>query len=404
VLPESAVPLEIVSNDELVASHEGLFDATRHNIRQSTRLIRVQLPAGRSYATGDHLAIFARNPKHHVDRAIERLGVPGAAQLVLSGASGRFRHLPLGRTVTVRQLLTDFVEIQDALPKRALEAAVAATRCPHTKASLEAMAGDGWAETSESRISLLGLLLKFPAIEMELEQFVELSSAIAPRFYSIASSPMVSPEVADLVVGTMKAPAWSGVGEHQGFASSHMRDLEPGEPVFGFVRSPNPPFAPPADASVPMILIGPGTGFAPFRGFLQERERQQQQGVATGPIHLFYGLKHPDHDWLCRDEMARWEASGLITLHLAQSAVADYPHRYVQHAIGAASDTIWPLIAANAQIYVCGDGRNMAPAVREALIDMAEAKTGQSRDAASDWLESLIDAGRYHQDVYGFGK
>jgi cytochrome P450 / NADPH-cytochrome P450 reductase len=404
VLPESAVPLEIVSNDELVGSPDGLFDTTQHNIRQSTRLIRVRLPAECRYATGDHLAIFARNPKDHVDRAIDRLGVPGAAQLVLSGASGRFRHLPLGRTVTVRQLLTDFVEIQDALPKRALEAAIAATRCPHTKTTLEGMAGDGWAETSESRLSLLGLLLKFPAIEMELEQFVELSSAIAPRFYSIASSPMVSPDVADLVVGTIKAPAWSGVGEHQGFASSHMRDLEPGEPVFGFVRSPNPPFAPPVDAGVPMILIGPGTGFAPFRGFLQERERQQQQGVATGPIHLFYGLKHPDHDWLCRDEMARWETSGLITLHLAQSAVADYPHRYVQHAIAAASDTVWPLIADNAQIYVCGDGRNMAPAVREALIDMAEAKTGQSRDAASDWLESLIDAGRYHQDVYGFGK
>jgi cytochrome P450 / NADPH-cytochrome P450 reductase len=152
-----------------------------------------------------------------------------------------------------------------------------------------------------------------------------------------------------------------------------------------------------------MILIGPGTGFAPFRGFLQERERQRSNGVATGPIHVFYGLKHPDHDWLCRDEMERWEADGLATIHLAQSAVAGQPD-YVQHVLANEADTVWPLIEAGANIYVCGDGRNMAPAVRETLIDIAEAKTEQGRDAASAWLEGLIDTGRYHQDVYGFGK
>ena len=391
VLPDQAVPLEIVSNEELITPME------LERPRASTRLIRVRLPEGITYRTGDHLAIYARNPKAQVDLAIERLGVPGAMQLVLSGASGRFRHLPLGRTVTVRQLLTDFVEIQDPLPRRALDAAIASTRCPDTLAKMKAL---DWDKVQASRISLLGLLVKYPAIEMELEQFVELSAAIQPRFYSIASSPSLEPGVADLIVGTIRAPAWSGVGEHQGFASGHMRDLEAGESVFGYVRAPNPPFAPPADGSVPMILIGPGTGFAPFRGFLQEREAKR----GGGPIHLFYGLKHPDHDWLCREEMDRWSAEGLVTLHLAQSAVEGYPYRYVQHAILAASDRLWPLLEADAQVFVCGDGKQMAPAVREALIDLCEAQTGVDRDAASAWLEGLIDAGRYHQDVYGFGK
>lgn len=404
VLPDQAVPLEIVSNVELIRPADGLFDTGNKAPRSSTRLIRVKLPKGVRYATGDHIAIYAKNPKPQVDIAIERLGVPGAMQLVLSGASGRFRHLPLGRTVTVRQLLTDFVELQDPLPKRAVDAALAVTRCPHTRAELEAMNGEGWQAVAESRLSLLGLLVKYPAIEMELEQFVELSSAIAPRFYSIASSPLVSPDTADLIVGTMRAPAWSGVGEHQGFASSHMRDLAPGDAVFGYVRAPNPPFAPPADASVPMILVGPGTGFAPFRGFLQEREAQRANGVATGPIHLFFGSKHPEHDWLCRDEMERWATNGLTTLHLAHSALDGHPHAYVQHALAAAADSLWPLLKAGAQIFVCGDGRNMAPAVREALIDIHEAKTGSTRDVASEWLEGLIEGGRYHQDVYGFGK
>ncbi len=394
VLPDQAMPFEIIANTELVTPLVGL-----ERPRASTRLIRIALPEGVSYATGDHVAIYAKNPKPQADLAIERLGVPGAAQLVLSGASGRFRHLPLGRTVTVRQLLTDFVELQDPLPRRALDAALAATRCPDTRGKLEAMAAD-WEGVVASRISLLGLLVKFPAIEMELENFVELSSAIAPRFYSIASSPLASPDAIDLIVGTIRAPAWSGVGEHQGFASSHMRDLAPGETVFGYIRTPNPPFAPPEDASVPLILIGPGTGFAPFRGFLQEREASG----AKGPIHLFFGSKHPDHDWLCRDEMARWASDGLVTLHRAHSALDGHPHAYVQHALAAAGSALWPLLEANAQVFVCGDGRNMAPAVRETLIDICEAETGRERDAASAWLESLMDAGRYHQDVYGFGK
>lgn len=399
VLPDQAVPMEIVSNVELVTPMPEL-----DRPRASTRLIRVKLPEGASYHTGDHIAIYAKNPKAQVDLAIERLDVPGAMQLVLSGASGRFRHLPLGRTVTVRQLLTDFVEIQDPMPRRAIDAALAVTRCPHTRGELEAINGDGWAAVAESRLSLLGLLVKYPAIEMGLEQFVELSSAIQPRFYSIASSPLASPDAADLIVGTMRAPAWSGVGEHQGFASSHMRDLAPGDAVFGYVRAPNPHFAPPVDPAVPMILIGPGTGFAPFRGFLQERASQKAKGVATAPIHLFFGSKHPAHDWLCREEMEGWAADGLVTLHLAHSAMDGHPHAYVQHALAGSGDAIWPLLERDAQVFVCGDGRNMAPAVREALIDIHELHTGSTREAASEWLEALIETGRYHQDVYGFGK
>lgn len=278
------------------------------------------------------------------------------------------------------------------------------TRCPNTVAELDRLLADGWSELSASRLSLLGLLIKYPAIEMPLDQFVEFSAAIAPRFYSIASSPMASPDTVDLIVGTIKAPAWSGIGEHQGFASSHMRDLAPGDAVFGYVRAPNPPFAPPVDLSIPMILIGPGTGFAPLRGFLQERARQKALGAATGPIHLFFGCKHPGHDWLCREEMEEWARTGLISLHLAHSALVGHPHPYVQHALAAVAPTLWPLFGQGVQLFICGDGKHMAPAVREALLEMHESRTGGTRDEASAWLEGLIDAGRYHQDVFGFGK
>ncbi len=405
VLPEQAVEMAIVRNDELVRPADGLWDFASEAPRGATRFVTVALPEGQSYAAGDHLAVYARNRREQVDLAIERFGVAGAMQVVPSGSSGRFRHLPIGRTVTVRQLLTDFVEIQDAMPRRALDVVIAQTRCPQTKAELARLTEDGvWrAEVADPRLTLLGLLVKHPAAELSLDSFVELSPAIAPRFYSIASSPLVSPNAVDLIVGTVHAPAWSGVGEHQGFASTHMRDLAPGETLFAYVRRPNPPFAPPQDGAVPLVLIGPGTGFAPLRGFIQERAASG----ASAPCHVFFGARHPDHDWLCRDEMEGWARDGVIDLHLAFSQVAG-AHRYVQDAIWAARDAVWDVVARGGQIFLCGDGRYMAPAVRDTLIRIHADKTGGAGDpghlAGSAWLEGLIDDGVYHQDVFGFGK
>jgi cytochrome P450 / NADPH-cytochrome P450 reductase len=402
VLPDQAVEMEITRNDEMVRSGEGLWDFGKEAPRGSTRFITITLPHGQAYAAGDHIAIYARNRKEHVDLAIERLGVAGAMQVVPTGASGRFRHLPIGRTVTVRQLLTDFVEIQDPMSRRAVDIVAQQTRCPNTKAELAKLADDAvWqTEIADKRLTLLGLLIKYPAAELSLDSYVELSSAIAPRFYSIASSPLVSPEAVDLIVGTVHAPAWSGIGTHQGFASTHMRDLAPGEHVFGYIRRPNPSFAPPQDGAVPLVLIGPGTGFAPLRGFIQERAAL----AATAPCHVFFGARHPDHDWLCRAEMEQWAADGAIDLHMAYSQVEGHPHRYVQDAIWAARDAVWDVVAQGGQIFLCGDGRYMAPAVRDTLIRIHAEKTGGDHLAGSTWLEGLIEDGVYHQDVFGFGK
>ena len=402
VLPEIATEMEIVRNDEMVRPADGLWDFAQEAPRGSTRFIAVKLPAGTTYAAGDHVAIYAHNRKEHVDLVIERLGVPGAMQVVPSGTSGRFRHLPIGRTVTVRQLLTDFVEIQDPMPRRALEIVAQQTQCPNTKTALARLGDDAiWqSEVADKRLTLLGLLVKYPAAELDLVSFVELSSAIAPRFYSIASSPLVSPHAAELIVGTVQAPAWSGIGEHQGFASTHMRDLHVGEHVFGYVRRPNPPFAPPQDGAVPLVLIGPGTGFAPLRGFIQERAKLG----SSAPCHLFFGARHPDHDWLSRVEMEAWAADGVITLHLAWSQVPGHPHRYVQDSLWAARDAVWDAVAKGGQIFLCGDGRFMAPAVRDTLIKIHANKTGGDHLAGSNWLEAMIEDGVYHQDVFGFGK
>ena len=397
VLPEHAQRLTVVSNEELVRPADGLWDFAVEPPRPSTRLIRLKLPAGQSYRAGDHIAVYARNRPELVERVIARLGVDGAAQLRVDGSGGRFRHLPLGETVTVRQLLSDFVELSDPLPRRALAAVTSG--CPDTTRKLAALADAYDAEVADKRLTLIDLLDRFPAAELSLDSFVALSAPIAPRFYSIASSPLVSPDAADLIVGTTVAPAWSGLGEHRGFASSYMAGVEPDAELFGYVRRPNPPFAPPADPDVPLILIGPGTGFAPLRGFLQEQEARGGKRNL-----LFFGCRHPEHDWFCRDEMEGWRDRGVAELFLAFSAVPAHPWRFVQDALWAEQGRVWAALQDGAQVFLCGDGKFMAPAVRDTLIRIWMQQVGGEHAQGSVWLEGLIEAGRFHQDVFGFGK
>lgn len=403
-LPEHAQQLRILANDELVRPADGLWDFAQEPPRASTRFVRIALPPGQVYHTGDHIAVYARNRSDLVDRAMDRLGLKGATQLRVEGQGGRFKHLPLGQTVTVRQLLTDFVELSDPLPRRAIGVLAATTRCPDTKAKLAALEGEYDANVAAKRVTLLDLLDTYPAAELSLDQFVELSAPIAPRFYSIASSPSVDPDTIDLIVGTMAAPAWSGLGEHRGFASNYMGRVAPGDHVFGYVRRPNPPFAPPEDPGQPMILIGPGTGFAPLRGFLHERAAQRAAGAEVATSLLFFGCRHPDHDWFCREEMEGWAADGLVDLNLAFSAVTSHPWKFVQDALWANQEKVWAAIQGGASIYLCGDGRFMAPAVRDTLIRIWMQQVGGEHAAGSEWLEALIDQDRFHQDVFGFGK
>ena len=404
VLPEHAQRLEIVANAEMVKPAEGLWDFAIEPPRPSTRFIRIRLPEGQRYQAGDHIAIYAHNRPELVERAVTRLGLDGAAQLQIDGQGGRFRHLPLGQTVTVQQLLSDFIELSDVMPRRALAVIAAQTRCPNTKTELARMETAFDAEVAEKRLSIIDLLEMQPAAELSLDSLVELSSAISPRFYSIASSPLIDPHVADLIVGTMAAPAWSGLGEHRGFASSYMQMVAPGDPLFGYVRRPNPPFAPPADPLTPMILIGPGTGFAPLRGFIAERAAQRAAGTPIARSLLFFGCRHPDHDWFCRDEVEAWADKGIIEPFIALSAVPGHPWKFVQDALWAERERVWAAIEADAQIYLCGDGRFMAPAVRDALIRIQVAQLGGTHATGSDWLEKMIEEGRFHQDVFGFGK
>ena len=409
VLPESAYRLEVTGNDELVGDATGLWDFSKEPPRSSTRHMTIRLPKDATYRAGDHLAVYARNRPEVVDSIIERLGLRPDQVVVLDGKGSRMRHLPIGKPVTVRQLLSDFVELQDAATRSDVRTLLDHTRCPVTTKELtKLVAEDDEAkkafarDITDKRITVYDLLMRHPAIELTLEGLLEMTSAIRPRFYSISSSPLALPDAINLTVGTVAAPAWSGSGFYQGVASSHLRSVKAGEEILGFVRRPNPPFAPPEDPELPLILVGPGTGFAPLRGFMQERAAQRAKGIETSAALLFYGCRHPDHDWFYRDEMLGWEETGIAKVHCAYSSSDKSPHRFVQDAIWAAREQVWAALESSGMVFVCGDGRFMAPAVRETLIRIHMEKRGTSLEQSSEWLEGMIEGGRYHQDVFGF--
>ena len=406
VLPENAVALPVISNTELVRDPTGLWDFALEKPRSPTRQVVLGLPDGMTYRTGDHIAVYARNRPDLVAAMLARLGLQADTVVVLEGARTRHRHLPVGRPLTVGRLLSDFVELQDPLSRADLRALLPRVTDGAVRAELEALCADddaGRAQfqttIADKRVTLLDVVTRHD-IPLDLDHLLEACGAIRPRFYSISSSPLEGGGQVALTVGTINAPAWSGAGLYEGMASSYMRGLAPGHTVTGFVRRPNPPFAPPDDPAVPMILICAGTGIAPFRGFLAERAAQRRAGTDVAPSLLFYGCRHPAHDLFYADELAAWERDGVVTLRTAFS-VAPAPDRFVQDALWSARREVWEMQRDGGIIYVCGDGRFMAPAVRDTLIRIEMAQNASTHEQASDWLEALIESGGYHQDVFG---
>ncbi|GAA1592054.1 bifunctional cytochrome P450/NADPH--P450 reductase [Actinoplanes couchii] len=389
VVSGEARPITVESVSELVADPAAVE-------RAGVKAITVRLPEGVSYQVGDHLAVYAKNDPELVEWALRTLRVSRDLVIRLAQDGERPTGLPIGVPITAGLLLTDFVELQEPAGRTQIETLLGHTECPWTTRQLTGLI-DGWAdEILAKRVSVLALLERFPAIELPFGVFLELVGTIRPRFYSISSSPRTDPSLATITVGLVDGPALSGTGRYRGMCSRYLARLRAGDVFYGHVRVPAPPFRPPADPATPMILIGPGTGFSPLRGFLQERAARTDRG----PAMLFFGCRHPAHDWLYRDEMEQWAADGVVDLHLAHSRVPDHPYRYVQDALAAQGDAVWALLERGGHVYLCGEGARMAPAVRSELLSLHRRHTGSTPAQAEAWLRSLEAAGRFQQDVF----
>jgi cytochrome P450 / NADPH-cytochrome P450 reductase len=396
-------PMKILVNSEL-QSKTGANASDR-----STRHIEVQLPSNIAYRVGDHLSVVPRNDPALVDSVARRFGFLPADQIRLQVAEGRRAQLPVGDAVSVGRLLSEFVELQQVATRKQIQIMSEHTRCPVTKPKLLAYVGDDAAASEHYRSDILArrksvfdLLEEHPACELPLHAYLEMLSLLAPRYYSISSSPSGDPLRCSVTVGVVEAPAISGRGVYRGICSNYLAGRRAGETIQATVRETKAGFRLPDDPSVPIIMVGPGTGLAPFRGFLQERAALKAKGASLGPAMLFFGCRHPDQDYLYADELKAFEASGITELHTAFSR-SEGPKTYVQNLVTAQKDRVWNLIESGAIIYVCGDGGKMEPDVKAALVAIYRERKGADADAAMRWIDDLGIKNRYVLDVWASG-
>lgn len=262
-------------------------------------------------------------------------------------------------------------------------------------AALKDLAGDkAQVNALVASAQVVDVLKRFPTT-LTAEQLVGLLRPLTPRLYSIASAQSEVEEEVHLTVGVVRYPQEDGT-VRSGAASSYLADrlIEDGE-VRVFVEH-NDNFRLPANPDTPVIMVGPGTGIAPFRAFMQEREAQG----AEGKNWLFFGNPHFTQDFLYQVEWQRYVKSGLLSkISLAFSR--DQANKiYVQDRLREAGVELYQWLEAGAHFYVCGDANKMAKDVQEALLDVIAEHGHKSREEAEEYLSELRRAKRYQRDVY----
>jgi cytochrome P450/NADPH-cytochrome P450 reductase len=387
-----ALPMRVLANRELQNAEKS---------GRSTRHIEVLLPDGVGYRAGDHLSIVPQNGAALVERAQRRFGFAPGAHVVLAAAEGRRAQLPVGEAVAVHRLLADFVELQLPATRKQIQGMAQYTRCPFTRPKLEALLAEDRfrSEILAKRKSVLDLLEEHPACELPFAAFLEMVPLMVPRYYSISSSPVADGARCAITTAVVEGPARSGAGVYYGVCSNYLARQAAGATVQAFVKETKAGFRLPVDPAAPVVMIGPGTGLAPFRGFLRERAALAGQGRTLGPAMLFFGCRHPEQDFLYADELKEHAAAGIVDLHVAFSRHDD-KKTYVQDLLKEQADRVWSLIEQGAIIYVCGDGSHMEPDVKRALIAIHGEKSRAGDSASEAWMETLAAEDRYVLDVW----
>jgi sulfite reductase (NADPH) flavoprotein alpha-component len=332
--------------------------------------------SGIDYAAGDSLGVFPSNDSALVDAVIAAIGAPP--------------DFPITDR-SLRDVLTDDSSLGIA-PDMLFELISYITGGERRQKAKDLARGadpDGDAAT----LDVLAALQKFPGIRPDPEAFIESLDPLQPRLYSIASSPKTAPRRVALTIDAVRY----AIGERPrlGVASTFFADrIAPGTKLKAYAQKAQG-FGLPNDPAAPIIMIGPGTGIAPFRAFLHERMAIR----APGRNWLFFGHQRRDYDFFYEDELAGLKATGFLTrLSLAWSR-DDERKFYVQDRMREVGRDLWSWIAEGAHFYVCG-AISMGKDVERALLDVISAHGARSAEQAATFLAELKKAGRYQTDVY----
>lgn len=365
-------PAIVLNNYNL--NREGAFKATHH--------IELSLEgSGLEYEAGDALGVLPINPESVVDELLAALPFN----------TGRDVPLPGGGEAPLRQALIYNYDIR-SLNKKLVTAWQERSGSPYLRSVVEADNKATWDDFFWGR-ELIDLAVDYPADFRDGEEFVGVLKKLQPRLYSISSSPKAHPGEVHLTVAvvTYDSHGRSRGGVCSTFLADRCEGLQPG--VFVHV---NKAFRPPTDDTLPMIMVGPGTGIAPFRAFLEER---QAKG-STGSNWLFFGNPYRATDYLYEDELAAMQEEGTLNkLSLAFSR--DQKEKlYVQHLMLQEGAELWKWLDQGAHFYVCGDASRMAKDVDAALHQVIQDHGGKSEEEAIEFVKQLKKDKRYSRDVY----
>src|SRR5438874_4416148 len=348
------------------------------------RHVEVDLPGwGLNFQVGDSLAVYPSNDTELVDEIIRARGADGDEQV----------PRPRREPTTLREALLRDYSITQPTPKFLKAIAQRASAAP-TLGYLLAPDRKHDLETYLWGMEIVDFLSEHPSARFAPEEFVSLLTKLQPRLYSVASSLRAYPDQVHFIVDVVRYESNGRI--RKGVCSSFLAERADDVPVPVF-PSVAKHFHLPEDPETPIIMIGPGTGVAPFRAYLQERKATG----AKGENWLFFGAQHESCDFAYGDEFKTYQREGTLTRLDCAWSRDQRKKIYVQHRMLENAAEIWKwLDAEGAHFFVCGDARRMAKDVDAALRKIVQEHGGKSVDEANEYVEKLKSDKRYKRDVY----
>lgn len=327
-----------------------------------------------AFQVGDSIAIYPKNDPIEITASLRALALDSS-----------LRYLDPRKRVdlTLQEILCDHYNIQ-ALPERASQFLQIHQQRVHQQRGVP----EG---TIPHTLSEWLHGLQLTGKDLAIEEFLTKLQPLLPRFYSIASTPLQSEDEIELMV----AKAWYEAGGQKRFGiCSHYLTSHAHEEVTAYIQ-PTRHFIFPDDPYVPLILIGPGTGLAPFRAYLQDRLKKQH---TCGRVWLFFGERQQAYDYFYSDFWERLKKEQFF--HMSVAFSRDHEHKvYVQHKLWEERKVVWDWLQEGGRIYVCGDAKNMARDVEKVLLDIFT-EILKSPEKALEYLKELRSQGRYLRDIY----